>query len=619
VGVPRQWPLRVWLDEETGVDPASIILAVGTNLPVTLADPRLSWTNDVLTYTPGTNESWGDYGALVAARLTVTDTLGFGVTNQTWSFHLEQEVVLNPNVVLIGTGPGQWTNLTFVAANDTNYVFRYTGAASGLTNGHYLVSTYPANPYKLRVLSVSEDTTNQMVTVATTHAPLAELFTKGSLWMESIAPAEEPGPVRSPKDVCDGFPFLSKSLAGLLLYHRDLDNDGEDEITAKIKSGKVAFDPSVQLGVEFSGLRLTGFHLDVSGTVTFEAVMAVHAEKSWEFKRGFDVVPAQHYLLALTFIGPVPVWLEGELGVEVGVEANLTLTGDFSAGYHLKRRASMSAGLVNGKWGHKEKLTGEQWPIGPEWNLGGSLTAAVYAEPKLAIYLESLVGGSANLKPYLEFNGSAQVNPLQYDLALYAGVKSELAVECRVWDEAWGELPAWTIFDWRTLLWRQSWPSQTNGTHDLVIDLRAYVDGRDWLLIQNHTLRWHHFDFSAPGRHEWANEPTTVSTSDRGRPVMTDRAWLPVWPIPPPWLGPLEAWEYWNYEVLSATFAELAPPLPHAKVTVRVVPVAGTGTVRVVQQPAADNDYLLIVEFDDNAHGGPAWHNVRLEIDRLDE
>jgi hypothetical protein len=341
VGVPRQWPLRVWLDEETGVDPASIILAVGTNLPVTLADPRLSWTNDVLTYTPGTNESWGDYGALVAARLTVTDTLGFGVTNQTWSFHLEQEVVLNPNVVLIGTGPGQWTNLTFVAANDTNYVFRYTGAASGLTNGHYLVSTYPANPYKLRVLSVSEDTTNQMVTVATTHAPLAELFTKGSLWMESIAPAEEPGPVRSPKDVCDGFPFLSKSLAGLLLYHRDLDNDGEDEITAKIKSGKVAFDPSVQLGVEFSGLRLTGFHLDVSGTVTFEAVMTVHAEKSWEFKRGFDVVPAQHYLLALTFIGPVPVWLEGELGVEVGVEANLTLTGDFSAGYHLKRRASL--------------------------------------------------------------------------------------------------------------------------------------------------------------------------------------------------------------------------------------------------------------------------------------
>lgn len=54
IAVPRQGPLKAYLRDETGVDPESIALSLGTNPPVTLADPRLSFTNGTLSFTPAT-------------------------------------------------------------------------------------------------------------------------------------------------------------------------------------------------------------------------------------------------------------------------------------------------------------------------------------------------------------------------------------------------------------------------------------------------------------------------------------------------------------------------------------------------------------------------------------
>ncbi len=55
IGVSRQSPLKVYLRDETGIDPESIRLTVGTNPPVTLTDGRLAYANGVL---PAPKSSW---------------------------------------------------------------------------------------------------------------------------------------------------------------------------------------------------------------------------------------------------------------------------------------------------------------------------------------------------------------------------------------------------------------------------------------------------------------------------------------------------------------------------------------------------------------------------------
>jgi hypothetical protein len=76
VGVSQQAVLQAWLTDETGVNPNSIIFAIGTNSPVTLSDRRLTWsTNGVLTYTPATNEVLGALGQTVNVSLSAADVL----------------------------------------------------------------------------------------------------------------------------------------------------------------------------------------------------------------------------------------------------------------------------------------------------------------------------------------------------------------------------------------------------------------------------------------------------------------------------------------------------------------------------------------------------------------
>ena len=55
------------------------------------------------------------------------------------------------------------------------------------------------------------------------------------------------------------------------------------------------------------------------------------------------------------------------------------------------------------------------------------------------------VGVSADLEPYLELSGSAQLNPPQWDLGLYAGLDSTIGLDLSFWDDSLGDLPSITL------------------------------------------------------------------------------------------------------------------------------------------------------------------------------
>ncbi|MFH1338997.1 MAG: thrombospondin type 3 repeat-containing protein [Candidatus Omnitrophota bacterium] len=127
------------------------------------------------------------------------------------------------------------------------------------------------------------------------------------------------------------------------------------------------------------------------------------------------------------------------------------------------------------------------------------------------------------------------------------------------------------------------------------IRIRALIDGRSQLVIKDNTIKWHHLDYAAPGRHLGADEPTYIN----GIP------WMP-WPEPG---------DFYNCGgCYSSVFEDLSPPLPERDVTVELNIIESRWETRIVQYPSPDNDYTLIIEFDDNPLGGDDWYEVNIHI-----
>lgn len=140
------------------------------------------------------------------------------------------------------------------------------------------------------------------------------------------------------------------------------------------------------------------------------------------------------------------------------------------------------------------------------------------------------------------------------------------------------------------------------------IDIEGLFDGRDQLIIKGDTLQWHHFDYAAVGRHEGQNQPTYITTA-----LMGTVAWTPEWAYPPPYEYPPP--NEIRFEAYSSIFTGLNPPLPAvAGVVLSFTRISGRADLSIIQLPESANDYTLIVEFNDNYHGGSAWTQGRLEI-----
>ena len=134
-------------------------------------------------------------------------------------------------------------------------------------------------------------------------------------------------------------------------------------------------------------------------------------------------------------------------------ELNAGYTADFSA----------SADVTNGISATKTISVGKKWDavngwqpifdnppvsltlLGPTWQVQGSADIRAYLQPKVSLLIYSLAGVSADLEPYLELSGSAQLNPPQWDLGLYAGLDSTIGLDLSVWDDSLGDLPSITL------------------------------------------------------------------------------------------------------------------------------------------------------------------------------
>ena len=126
------------------------------------------------------------------------------------------------------------------------------------------------------------------------------------------------------------------------------------------------------------------------------------------------------------------------------------------------------------------------------------------------------------------------------------------------------------------------------------ITVEAWIDGRSQLTIRGNTAQWHHFDFTAPGR-EGGNFPT----------IINEASWFPTWPDVPDGANV-------DCDCDSSVFTNVIPALGLVDQTVALNIIQARDSVTIIQQPAAANNYELIVEFDDNSFGGADWYIIVL-------
>lgn len=148
------------------------------------------------------------------------------------------------------------------------------------------------------------------------------------------------------------------------------------------------------------------------------------------------------------------------------------------------------------------------------------------------------------------------------------------------------------------------WTGSVSATY-IVLEVDAYIDGRDQLILNDNTLQWHHYDWAAVGRFQGNDAPTYISLWEDGVQYLNDFAWTPTWADPPP--------NEIRYEAYSSVFTGFNF-MPNEEASVKLTPLAARDLVSVVQLPSLSNAYELVVEFNDNPSPAADWYSARIEI-----
>ncbi len=124
----------------------------------------------------------------------------------------------------------------------------------------------------------------------------------------------------------------------------------------------------------------------------------------------------------------------------------------------------------------------------------------------------------------------------------------------------------------------------------LPLSVRAEIDGRSQLRIQGSRVSWRHFEWEAPGM--WGDDQPTF---------LNGAEWWPFW----------EEDENAFCNCDSRADELLSVPLKSDGTAIQLQVVSGRGSVTIVEQPTAANQFTAAIEFNDTLPDR-AWYEVRI-------
>ena len=464
IGVGRFATLTLSLLDETGVDTSRFALSFN-NTVLTNGSLGVSVTSNSFVYLAGTN-AWGDYGATSAVSFVCADVLG-NTTTSAWTFTLEvQPVVTNvlihlpppatfKNTALASTAKKNGANFLEglpIISFETNFiVFSYSGANHGLYAGGILVSHDPARFFYRQITSLLDDTNSHTVTTYTTNVPLTALVQDGTFSAETFVVV--PGAGAAAKWTVErgyALPFSYVSEFTVAQFEvgdhvritpgvLSIDLRGKAEVSCVIKNWRV-----VQLDASINSQFAAGLR----SRVEFLA-QADFVEKS--------VPLASVPLLSVVgFIGPVPVWVELKLGLDLGLEVKAEAAVVFEIG--LDATASSEFRLAWQPAGQTEPYSGSfnVVPVPLEMEFQLSAEAYLYLKPKLSALVYSLAGVSADYRRGPDVEAVWDGGDPQAEITLYD--KWSINAGLTIVGVPDGQLPNVTLLQERRTIQTWHWP-----------------------------------------------------------------------------------------------------------------------------------------------------------------
>jgi formylglycine-generating enzyme required for sulfatase activity len=473
IGVGRFATLSLALTDETGVDASRFALTFNSHT-LTNGSPGVTASSNQFQYVPGT-VAWGDYGATSAVTFVCADLLG-NTTTSAWTFILEVQPVLT-NVLLHLPPPASGKGAVLAkAAKDhgasfvqglsilsfeTNLiVFSYTGTNNQqLYAGAILVSHDPARFFYRAITNLANDTTNHLVTAYTTDVPLTAIVKDGTFSPEVFVTAT--GAKAVPKwwtvelGYAVPFSYVSEFTVG------QFELGGHVRITPGVLS--LDLQGKAEVSCVIKNWQVVRFDASFSSRLAAELLARVEFFAKADLINHTTTLAAVPLAYAVGFIGPVPVWVELQLGVDLGVQVDAEGAVVFDTG--LDAYATSDFRLVWQPAGQTETYSGSfgLLPVPLDMRFELSAEAFLYLKPRLSALVYSLAGLSADYRrgPDLEATwpvgdpGDPQCEITLYDeWSLNAGLTIVGVPD--------GQLPKVTLLQEKRTIQTWYWPPLTN-------------------------------------------------------------------------------------------------------------------------------------------------------------
>lgn len=466
IAVSSRSAIQALLYDATGINSNSISLTIGTNAPISLTNPRLTFATNVLTYLPGTNEFLGTNGQIVTVALAVADTLGNQTTNAAWSFQLELSPVLNTNIFFIGAGsPG--CSLALLSTNGDTFTFSYAGASSCLSTGMHLINTNLLTGYTRTVVGFTQYPASNTVVVLTRPTKLAELLEVGSANTGGFANLS---PQARGKSLFGTGPADDLNAGIRLEYDVNLQKTLVNNGTLLIESRPGSYfklSGELEATANFRWFRLREFQATIGGTADYRMDVRALVTGAADYSGTVPVITPIHKTHG-QLIGLVPVWVELVFELEAGYDANFEASAEVTSGVQAVKEIQ-----IGKRWDETNGWTViRQNPplgltlLGPTWQIQGSANLRVFLRPKITLLAYSTAGVSGDLEPYFQADGHAQLNPPCLGLALSGGLDAHLGLDLRFWDDDWGDLPS---KDFELIPQTTLWQTNTCPTNPVIV------------------------------------------------------------------------------------------------------------------------------------------------------
>jgi formylglycine-generating enzyme required for sulfatase activity len=306
-----------------------------------------------------------------------------------------------------------------------------------------LINTNLYSGYARTVVSFTNYPASNTVVALTRPTALAELLQAGTLSSSAFSSlTNQSGGSVHPMDLTPGmdFPLQYSFPLGHVLYQ------DANFLVETTPDSQLGLDASLQVAANFQWFKLTAIQAQLTGTASFQLDVHARATASENLSGSVPLITPVHNVYG-AFIGPVPVWVDVMFEVNAGYTADFSASADITSGVSASKTISVGKkwDAANGAQNIFDNPPLSLTLLGPTWQVQGSADIRAYLQPKVTLLIYSLAGVSADLEPYLELSGSAQLNPPQWDLGLYAGLDSTIGLDLSVWDSSLGDLPSMTL------------------------------------------------------------------------------------------------------------------------------------------------------------------------------